>query len=227
MVVVDPPSRRSAQECHDQALLLSAPTQDRCPTPAPACHPKNRHHTAIQDGQHQRSGILHPQKWLESSPATLESTAAGRKIGPPQSPSSEGRRERIRTASGSLSCQQQENQESGAAYFRESWLRDPLYPHGGGSTLAAEGGHETSKWNGLANPTSENPVSQDMRSPAGDDHHGEDAGLPQKSRDHDQLAVTEGGLAPSGAIQALSSSWAESEEFMAAQLLLALGGGYG
>lgn len=96
-----------------------------------------------------------------------------------------------------------------------------------------------SEWNGLATSTLEDPVSQGIRDPA-DDRYGEDSrptlpdwlpqanqatpgkvNLPQNSQSHNQLPVTRGGLARNGAIQ--GSPWTESEEHMAAQILLALG----
>lgn len=192
MVIMPPELRQSAQDCHEQLWLLT--NQDRSATPTPASYAHQLSQDAqtsggpyrspsLDDGDDQQSGdqystedgsrddqptlLLHEAQTIETwvSPSLGDDDDNAEDDNDHDYNSAEIRR--YARSSGVPP----ESQSPGS--FHDSWLQDPLYPLGGGSSLA-EWGKGTSGSSGWASESAETlryggvPDDGDLEPPLGD-----------------------------------------------------------
>jgi len=223
MVIMQPELRGSAQYCYGEALLLTDLDQDGCQTPTLASYaqspaqPMSQRNVAGQYGEDQQTVLLqdaHRAAGLWSNPsqddASIDSAEMRRYIrsgGPP--PTSE----MVPSAASQGS-------------FHESWLRDPLHPLGGGSTVGAMG-QDISDLNGWATPLAKTPLAPSFSEngtfePA--QNVPEDSyALPKETRKRSTRSSNSERYTKRRVGQIVENPWTDSEAQMAAALLCTMG----
>lgn len=152
MVIMKPERRGSAQGCHSRILPLAGPVQDRSQTPTTASYARGYELSAGQDPDADEYDD-------DQATVVLRDAAAGSRPESTQDEDSAGEiRRYIRSEapppeSAVPLCGASQNS------FHESWLRDPLHPLGGGSTIAAlgPGFDDSSCW---ATPLAQTPPAR-------------------------------------------------------------------
>ncbi len=228
MVIMKPELRGSAQYCYGEALLLTDPGQDGCQTPLASyaqssAQPVSQHYVADQYGEEDQQTVL------------LQDThrAAGPWSNPSQDDASIDSAEMRRyiRSGGPPPTSEMFPSAASQGSFHESWLRDPLHPLGGGSTVGAMG-QEISDSSGWATPLAKTPLPPSFSEngafePAqnvSEDSHALSKETRKRSTRSSKSSSTER-YTKRRVGQIVENTWTDSEAQMAAALLCTMGQG--